>query len=353
MASILASTQIPPFRLAIIGAGLITQNSHLPTALSLPNISVTAIVDPVLDRANSLVTDYGLTARALTESSTLPQLCDGAIIATPNHTHASIAVPLLEAGVSTLIEKPLAATVAEGQLILDAAAKGKTVVAIGHYQRFLDAPRQLKRLLQSGYFGHVSRFYHQFGTAGGWAALSSYTLNRSAVGGGVLVVTGTHFLDRMLDLWGMPNRATLLDDGIEGPEGHCVGKVQYDNIGTGSLSGVIRYSKYIPLQAGLVLDTERGTVILRDNASARIQFIPRDSDGELLEFASTFDRTFPQGLNASQRMLFDFVTACKYERSPEVDGEQGLNSLRLIEQFYNNREHISETWASVQNQKAD
>ena len=38
----------PRFRLAIVGAGLITRGAHLPTALSLPEIEVSALVDPVV-----------------------------------------------------------------------------------------------------------------------------------------------------------------------------------------------------------------------------------------------------------------------------------------------------------------
>ena len=38
-----------PFRLALVGAGRITQESHLPAALASSMIEVVAIVDPVID----------------------------------------------------------------------------------------------------------------------------------------------------------------------------------------------------------------------------------------------------------------------------------------------------------------
>ncbi len=86
-----------------------------------------------------------------------------------------------------------------------AAVLRGTVAAPGYVTRFRPNLRLLKSLLDQGYFGRVTRFVHQFGTAGGWAPLSGYNLARSATGGGVLMVTGTHFLDRMLWFWGMPN----------------------------------------------------------------------------------------------------------------------------------------------------
>lgn len=338
----------PPFRLAIVGAGLITRNTHLPTALSLPGVEVTAIVDPVVDRAVSLTQDYGIRARALDSVTDLGGLCDGAIVATPNHTHCDIAVPLLEVGISTLIEKPMATTVEEGERILEAARCGKAQVGIGHYQRFLDAPRLLKRLLAEGHFGRLSRFYHQFGTPGGWAAMSSYTLRRSAIGGGVLVVTGTHFLDRMLDMWGMPDEVGLHDDARDGPEAHCEGWVSYRDAGPGPIEGQVRYSKCVPLPAGLVLESERGIVMLRDGSADRITLFARGRDDLRHEIVCGPDADFPPGFDASQRMLWDFVNACAERRAPLVDGRQGLASIELIRRFYQHRQPLTDNWVQFQ-----
>jgi predicted dehydrogenase len=335
----------PPFRLGIVGAGLITRNTHLPTALSIPGIEVVAIVDPVIDRARALVVDYGLAAKALADAVELTSLCDGAIVATPNHTHCTVAVPLLEAGVSTLIEKPLATTAEEARQILAAASKGKAKVAIGHYQRFLDAPRLLARLVQSKHFGRISRFYHQFGTPGGWPAMSAYTLQRASIGGGVLVVTGTHFLDRMLSMWGMPDDVALRDDAGTGPEAHCEARASYRDKGDGALRGDLRYSKCVPLPAGLAMETEAGMVMLRDGFADRITVWARGRTGLRSEIVSEPDAAFPAGFDPNQRMLWDFVTACRTGREPVVDGRQGLQLMELLQRFYEHRQPLQDDWA--------
>ena len=336
------------FNLAIVGAGLITQNAHLPTALSLPGVKVRALVDPVLARAQGLAQTYGLKILIAASVEEVIGKVDGAIVATPNHTHRAVAVPLLEAGISTFIEKPLATTVEDGQAILEAAKRGKAKIAIGHYQRFLDAPRLLKRLLDDRYFGHVSRFCHQFGTPGGWPALSAYTLKREFIGGGVLVVTGTHFLDRLLNVWGDPDTVGLLDDSFGGPETHCEGRVHYEAGPFAPLEGLVRYSKSVALPAGLVLDTERGTVMLRDGFDDKIMLIPKDRTDLKLQIIGTPDGTFAPELNPGQRMLWDFVTACRDDRAPEVDGEQGLASLKLVRRFYESRHRITDDWTSFE-----
>jgi predicted dehydrogenase len=338
---------MPRFRLAIVGAGLITRSAHLPTALSLPELELCAIVDPVVSRAAELAREYGINPLVAAKIRDVIGKIDGAIVATPNHTHREIAVPLLEAGISTFIEKPLATTVEDAQAIIDAAERGNAKIGIGHYQRFLDAPRLLKRLLDERYFGHVSRFCHQFGSSGGWPALSAYTLKREAIGGGVLVVTGTHFLDRMLHTWGVPDEVHLLDDSLGGPEAHCEGRVHYASGAFAPLEGLVRYSKCVALPAGLVLHTERGTVMLRDGEEDQIILIPRDRPDLRLQITASPDEKFAPELNPGQRMLRDFVDACREDRAPEVDGAQGLASMKLLRRFYENRALMNDDWTAV------
>jgi predicted dehydrogenase len=328
-----------------VGTGLITQNTHLPTALSLPGVEVCALVDPVIERAKSLAQNYAIKPLIATRADEVIGRVDAAIVATPNHTHRSVAVPLLEAGISTLIEKPLASTVEDGEAIVEAAERGAAKVALAYYQRFLDAPRLLKVLLDQQYFGQVFRFTHQFGTPGGWPSLSAYTLKREYIGGGVLVVTGTHFLDRMLHTWGRPDEVQLHDDSKGGPEGHCEGTVRYVEQRATPLDGFVRYSKSVALPAGIVLQTERGIVMLRDGFADDITLIPADRpDLRLKIVCPSQNALFPAGLNPFQRMLWDFTRACLDDRQPEIDGRQGLDSLRLIQRFYQQRRPLAETW---------
>jgi predicted dehydrogenase len=336
----------PRFRLAIIGTGLIARNAHLPTALSLPEIEVKALVDPIVVRARELAREYGLDAMTVADAREIMGELDGAIIATPNHVHRQVAEPLLEAGISTLIEKPLATTVEDGRAILAAAGRGQAQVAVGYYQRFLDAPRLLDRLLNEGFFGRVTRFFHQYGTSGGWPSMSSYTLRRESIGGGVLVVTGTHFLDRMLHTWGTPDEVELVDDSCSGPEAHCEGTVRYTTGPFAPLEGLVRYSKSVPLPAGLVLETERGTVVLRDGLNEQITLIPMDRPDIRMAIADGKDPAFDPGLSHGQRMLRDFVAACRRGAAPEVDGAQALASLELLKRFYGRRRKLRDDWTS-------
>jgi predicted dehydrogenase len=57
---------------------------------------------------------------------------DGILIATPSATHAEIALPYIEAGIATFIEKPMVTSLADALRIRDAAARSGAIVHVGH-----------------------------------------------------------------------------------------------------------------------------------------------------------------------------------------------------------------------------
>ncbi len=239
----------PRFRLAIVGAGMAGGVLHLPAALASELVEVVALVDPTLERAEALARDYGLQPEIGRRIEDLRSRIDGAIIATPNDTHREIAVACAERGINCLIEKPLAATVEGAEAICRAAEEHGIVVASGYATRFCNQVVLLKHLLDTGYFGAIRRFDFQDGNLGGWSPFSGYNLDRKASGGGVLVVTGTHFLDRLLYWFGYPDECDITDDATDGPEAQCLANVRYRSQGR-HFDGTIRLSKLYASEAG-------------------------------------------------------------------------------------------------------
>lgn len=330
------------FRLGIIGTGLITQQSHLPAALASSEIEVAALIDPVIERAEQLARSYGIRVRIAKDVNTVADSLDGVLIATPNHTHMEIALACISRGIATLVEKPLAASLPDAETIVSAGVRAGVTVAVGYVTRFRDSAVLLKELIRSAYFGHVTRFVHQFGTPGGWAPLSAYNLGRSSAGGGVLVVTGTHFLDRALDLWGYPDETDFVDDSLGGPEANCVAHFVFRRAGH-QFEGWARYSKTCRLPGGLVIETEAGVVTLEDSDSASIILRPNDRP----EVEHTIQRARPvqeDGKSTFQLQLEDFAKAVRQKLPPRVDGHQALLSMRLIDELYARRHAMTEDW---------
>jgi predicted dehydrogenase len=337
------STQ-SPFRLVIVGAGMITASNHLPVALGCSAVKVTGIVDTQVERARSLVQAYGLDAVACSTLQEALSNADGVIIATPNHTHKALAIECIETGLPVLIEKPLATTVEDGEAVVNCAKHHGVTVAVGYQARYRDNLQLLKDLLASRRFGRVRRFARQAGTRGGWAPLSGYNLDRRASGGGVLVVSGTHFLDTMLGLWGYPERVEFWDDSLGGIEAHCQARFAFREADGNVFDGLVISSKLVSLPAGLVIETDRGYLVIPDDDDADILFKPCEASLEYCVLKRREPGRFPRKMSVAERLLVDFVDAARTRRAPLANADEALLSLRLLRDLYAAREAMNEHW---------
>ncbi|MEX2185531.1 MAG: Gfo/Idh/MocA family oxidoreductase, partial [Pirellulales bacterium] len=141
-----------PYRIAVVGAGRIAEGSHVPAVLGLPDVRLVALVDPEPQRCRGLAERYRISPKIYTDVSEALGDIDAAIVATPNHTHHTIALACIRAGVHCLVEKPLAATLAEGEGIAAAADERGVTVAVGYSSRFIDAVELLGDLIAQGFF---------------------------------------------------------------------------------------------------------------------------------------------------------------------------------------------------------
>lgn len=225
-------------RVLLVGAGRIAVQSHLPSILASPSARLAGIVDTTPERAAHLAQSYGLSVQISSRLDDMLGRADCAIIATPNHTHYELAAQCVAHGIPALIEKPMATSLAEASMLLELSEQRKVVLGVAYVNRFSAHAKLLRRLLAASHFGAVRRFAYQSGAQGGWAPYSGYTTGNGRTGG-VLSVTGSHFLDRVLWFWGYPSQTEYADDAAGGPEANCVARVAYTN----GFHGTIRCSK--------------------------------------------------------------------------------------------------------------
>ncbi len=84
---------------------------------------------------------------------------DAVIVATPTSTHREVVERCLDAGVHVLVEKPLAATVADAEALADAGRGTGRVVMVGHTFLFNPAVRAIKRYIDEGFLGEIRYLY--------------------------------------------------------------------------------------------------------------------------------------------------------------------------------------------------
>jgi len=82
---------------------------------------------------------------------------DAGIVAAPTTEHFSIAMKLLDAGKSVLIEKPITETVKQGDQLVAAAKKSRSILQVGHLERFNPAVEAIENLISDPKFVEVQR----------------------------------------------------------------------------------------------------------------------------------------------------------------------------------------------------
>ena len=139
-------TQQAPLKIGVAGVGVMGRN-HARVLSELRGVELTTVFDPDAVTAEGVAAAYGATAVTTAEAFVAAGL-DAAVIATPNRYHADLGVALLNAGVHVLVEKPIAATVADAQAMIDAAKANNRVLMVGHVERFNPAVETVKRAIE-------------------------------------------------------------------------------------------------------------------------------------------------------------------------------------------------------------
>jgi predicted dehydrogenase len=147
-------------KVAVIGTGSFGKN-HARAYYELQNegsaIELAAVVDADINRASEHASKYSIPAYSSVAELLHTSKPDAASVAVPTIHHAAVARQLMEAGVDVLIEKPIAATLAEADEILELAAKHNRVGMVGHLERFNPAVRATIPLINHPMFFEVHR----------------------------------------------------------------------------------------------------------------------------------------------------------------------------------------------------
>lgn len=141
-------------RAAVIGVGHLGRH-HARILASLPGITLAGVVDTNRDRASQVAAEHG--TQAFGNVSEISGSVDIVVVAVPTESHAAVALPLIEAGVHALVEKPIAQTVAEADALIAAAKKAGAVLAVGHSERFNPAVAAARAYVTDPRFIEVHR----------------------------------------------------------------------------------------------------------------------------------------------------------------------------------------------------
>ena len=313
-------------KVAVIGVGSMGKN-HARVYSELPEADLAAVADTDQKLVSATAEKHG--ARAYTDYREMleKEKPDAVSVVVPTAMHEEVGMAALEAGAHVLMEKPIAATVEEGQRLIEKARAVKKQLMVGHIVRFNPAMQALKQKLADGDLGRIFQVFCR--RAGPFPARIRDV--------GVVVDLAPHDVDVMRFLIGADPLRVYAETERRIHTDHedlVWGLLRFPDGVVGSLE--INWLTPTKIREVLVLG-ERGLFRIDDltqdlyfyeNAQVNADLWPAlktlkgVSEGHMIRYAI-------QRYEPLKAELQAFLGAVKEDKPVPVSGEDGLEALRL------------------------
>jgi predicted dehydrogenase len=141
-------------RVAVVGCGEFGRN-HARVYKEIASATLVGVFDADAARAAAFAAEFG--TRTFSSLEALQGEVDAASVAVPTIAHADVGCRLMAQGIDVLVEKPMAADLAEADALVDAAHRNSRILQVGHVERFNPAVLAVEPIVNRPLFFEVHR----------------------------------------------------------------------------------------------------------------------------------------------------------------------------------------------------
>ena len=329
-------------RLAIIGAGAITEDSYLPAAKLIPHLEITHLVDLDQVRAKQVAATFQVPI-AICDYHNLFGKVDGVVVATPPSSHAQISMDFMNAGISVLCEKPIALTLAEAEEMVKTGKTTNICFAVAMNRRLSASAKILKQLINDDLLGNITHFDAAEGYEYNWPLRSGHVfLNPNHRG--IISDLGPHLFDLLLWLF---NRSSARvknceDDNWGGIEANAIVDLELENANR-TIRGHVEFSWTRKLHNSIRIYGEKGMFEASIIGGQKVNYYPIGYAKKGLVVQETDDNP-PVANNTFVQQLSNFTDSITQNQVKYVPAEQALAPMTLIEDCYKLRNINPQPW---------
>lgn len=340
-------------RIGLIGCGKVG-SIHAAALASIPEANFVAACDANPDRAAAFAARYGVAP--FTDLPAMLKHVDAVIIGTPHPLHAEPAILAARAGVHVLVEKPMAATLADCDAMISAAKQSGVSLGVISQRRWFEPVQRIKAAIDAGKIGTPSlgvfimyswrepSYYHSDPWRGKW----------DTEGGGVLVNQSPHQLDILLWLLGPAAEVSGTWANVNHPnvevDDTAVATIRFKNGGLGSVITSVSQKSGIYTKvhihgsngASVGVETDRGATFIAGVSAISeppltdLWTVPGE-ESKLAQFQDE-DRAAFAAVDATVHyhavQIRDFVKSIIEKRPPSVSGDDGRAVVELFTAIY-------------------
>ncbi len=330
--------------------------THAKVIAELPGSELVGVCSRTRAKAEALAGQYGAAVYTDVAEMVEAEHINALMVCTPHPAHAAVAVPALERGVHTLVEKPLASSLADCDAMLAAAGRGGAKLGVISQRRWYPPVLRVREAIDSGKIG---RPVLGIATLLGWRSAAYYESDPwrgtwEGEGGGVLVNQAPHQLDLFLWFMGEVDEvfgcwANLNHPTIE-VEDTAVAVVRFKS---GALGNVVLSNSQTPALYGNVhvhgsngasvgVQTDGGAMFIAGVSTIQeppindLWLVPGEED--LLAGWTREDETSFAAVDPIEHyfrlQIGDFFDAIREGREPGVTGQDGRRVVELFTAIY-------------------
>lgn len=325
-------------RYALIGCGRISKN-HIISAIK-NNLEIVAICDLDISKLKSCSKTFQL-AENVNFYTNYKDMIDNEdldiiAIATDSGSHASIAVECLKRSINLIIEKPIALSIYEADLIIEMAKEKNLKVTVCFQNRFNEAVQKLKYSLSNNELGKLSHgslnvrwnrgreYYEQADWRGKWETDGGALMNQSIHGIDLICWLFDYKLE---EVYGVIR--SFFHPYIETEDlGLAILKFKEGQVAT--IEGTVNVYPS-NLEETLLIFGETGTVKIGGKSANLIEYwnvMNSDFDGNLVEMTENIYG------NGHTRLYSDFIDSVRRNREPLITAIDGKKALEVVLTIY-------------------
>jgi UDP-N-acetyl-2-amino-2-deoxyglucuronate dehydrogenase len=342
-------------RTALVGCGKVGQ-IHAAALASLPESDFVAVCDSDADRADAFASRYRTRVYTDVAGMIRDAGVQAILVCTPHPLHAAPVIEAAGMGVHALVEKPLAASLADCDAMLTASRKAGTLLGVISQRRWYEPVLRVKQAIDEGKIGRpILGVFNMFSWRDeGYYRSDAWRGRWDTEGGGVLVNQSPHQLDLLRwfmgeidEVWGL--WANLNHPYVE-VEDTALAMIRFRNGGLGSIVTSLSQKPGIYTRvhvhgssgASVGVETDRGATFVAGMSGVAappvndLWAVPGEEHllaGFEAEDRARFTQIDPT-THYHALQIQDFLQAILGNRPPLVTGEDGRAVVELFTAVY-------------------
>ena len=316
----------------LAGCGDISNKRVAPAIKNQPDSTLLAVMSPYKEELEGFMKRHSIPDGCLKLEDMLNnQKIDAIYVATPIFVHYEIALQALRAGKHVLVEKPMAMKNEECEMLISEAEKQGVKLGVAYYRRFFPKMAEIRRLISEGVIGDLigARIVFQSWYNPAKDDPKYWRVVKSKGGGGPLWDMGSHKLDMLIDLLGMPKSVSALmstqthDYEVEDS---CSALLELEN--GGQCIASFNWNSKVWADEFVIIGTN-GKIALNpcDGDSVELELVPSRMKGMGKEITTVMKFNAP---NVHTPLIDDFTKAVVEGREPHISGKEGYKTNKIL-----------------------